>query len=568
MPFESRGFIFRHIEKIVSAGVALGFVATGIYVVNRTKIEEQEDPRVQIKRLLDRVEVGLKRSPPVPDTVDFVQGVRHRYEELPPPQTVPPWRIWWPLPEVYPVQRVGFNQEVSLKFDEPLDKGTVRIEGAKPEVARVEYPVGTDFRLVKLYTHETEAQFTVVGRSGRQDHVVPVLVSKEIGGKAEPPLELAAVAKRGYVQITFKVNPKNKGLGVSYYEVHRKLATDVNAKFEQIGIVQAFEEEVGKEKEKELQAELERQRKEFLERQKEFGRGKGSMLLPTTPPRPGYGYGEAGAMPGLMPGAGEGPATLPGQPGPAGGWYPPGQEPQVVPGLPRAPGVPTFPGVPGRPGMPAGMKRVVEEYACYDREVVPDEVYIYKVRTSAKKSHPAQSDFSQTVRAATPPNIAFRFIGTGGPGKVRFEVAKAVAGGPVQKETFTVGIGEEIGGVKTIPRTGRQRNFLTGCYLLDYQPRASRTVKIQRKVGKDKTVEITRKEFSRILYVDRRGNIRERWRRESPSDLWELPERGPGMQRGGMPPGMGPEMMPFPPTMTQQEYERLSPTRPGTRRRR
>jgi hypothetical protein len=158
-----------------------------------------------------------------------------------------------------------------------------------------------------------------------------------------------------------------------------------------------------------------------------------------------------------------------------------------------------------------------------DGNVEPEAVYVYRVRTRAQKSHPPLSDFSDVVRAQIPPNVDFRFIRAAA-GGVRVEVVKSFRGRLLTAE-FDVGIGEQIGGIQQQSVSGRRTNFLTGCYLVDYHPRASKKVEYTQDIG-DRTQTRTRTKFARIVYQDRSGNLRVKWRKESEGKLWEILEGG------------------------------------------
>jgi len=516
MRIESKGLFYRHWEKIICLVVMLGLIVAVIYAARRATVTEKEDLRVQIKRLAAKVEARIDDPAPPEPIIDYFQMAKRRYEEVVKPQTIREWVMWFPLPQVYPVQRVGFEQDIKLRFNAPLDRGSVRVEGVPKDVAWAEYPVGVDYRLVMLHTGRPEqdtVEFKVVGTRGLQRHIQPIIIDKEVGGRVRPPLELTAIAERGYVELRFKPNPENKGLGVESYSVYRRSASALGGEFEFIGMVQASEpDETEKELEQPRELVPQRRRPEYTP----GGRGQ-PQFLPTTPPtgrlRP-MREGEVRPMGPMGPMGPTGPSSMYEGPLPPGG----------IPGVE----MPYSVGPTGR----IRPKERVEEYVCYDAQVLPGETYEYKVRTNAKKSHPPQSEFSETSRATTLRDVAFRFTG-GLPNRVRFEVIKVFAGGQIEQETFMVGIGEEIGGIKVNPRTGVQKNFLTGCY---------------RKVKR------IRRDISRIVFLDQRGNLKERWRRESPSDLWDLAKaKAPGPRGPGVPYPME-EMSPA------GEFERLFPT--------
>ena len=201
---------------------------------------------------------------------------------------------------------------------------------------------------------------------------------------------------------------------------------------------------------------------------------------------------------------------------------------------PRGPG-----GLPGGGGPPTeDREEEVEEpgdvnYTWTDRGpedegLPPRTTYLYKVRTVAFYSYPQLSQFTPPVQVTTLRTRDFRFLGRSG-NQLRFEVVVYTGGGTAQKATFTNVIGDVIGGFKTDEDTGTQRSFLTGCKLLDFHPRAIQT---QPRFLR-----------GRIIYLDERDNVKERWRRQkADQELWNLPEEREREKPEGPGPGpYGPE---------------------------
>jgi len=174
-----------------------------------------------------------------------------------------------------------------------------------------------------------------------------------------------------------------------------------------------------------------------------------------------------------------------------------------------------------------------------DFDVEPGETYLYKVQVYASEAQPSWSEFTDVLEATVPNNVEFRFS-RGSPGRsVTFEVAKTF-GRVVRTTEFRVDIGEQIGGVQERgARIGArdELSFWTGCYLLDYHPRVVRKETVTTTFGESKRTSVS----SRIIYVDRRGNVRVRWKDESPPEIWEAVRTGAGL---GMLPGGGPPRYP------------------------
>jgi hypothetical protein len=171
-------------------------------------------------------------------------------------------------------------------------------------------------------------------------------------------------------------------------------------------------------------------------------------------------------------------------------------------------------------------ERTVEEETLAG--IKPEETYLYKVRTVAQESEPRTSEFSPIVRATALPTVDFKFTGQRGE-QLRFEIIVYQNGGVYQESVMNT-VGDEIGGF--VDERSDVQNFLTGCFLIDFHPNAIRQQPFAR---------------SRIVYVDRQGHVRARWRNETAvEDLWEWepetrPEEepyGPGREPG-MPPGRG-----------------------------
>jgi hypothetical protein len=136
--------------------------------------------------------------------------------------------------------------------------------------------------------------------------------------------------------------------------------------------------------------------------------------------------------------------------------------------------------------------------------VKPEETYRYKVRSIAKNSEPPNSEFSPVVRATTMPTVDYKFTGRSG-NTIRFKV-RVYQNGRVEEEECAVSVGEEIG--VYLDETDGWQNFLTGCYLLDFQRGAFR---------RDPFAQ------GRVIVVNRRGEIVSRWEGEFQVEyLWDV----------------------------------------------
>lgn len=157
--------------------------------------------------------------------------------------------------------------------------------------------------------------------------------------------------------------------------------------------------------------------------------------------------------------------------------------------------------------------------------IEPEETYLYKVRTVASESEPRTSEFSPVVRATALPTVDFKFTGQRGD-QLRFKIIVYADGRVYEKDTTNM-VGDQIGTFDS--ESSDLQNFLTGCYLIEFHRDAIRRQPFAR---------------SRIVYVNRQGRVRTRWRNETAvEDLWEWEpeERG---ERGGPVPGPGGGMGP------------------------
>jgi len=142
-----------------------------------------------------------------------------------------------------------------------------------------------------------------------------------------------------------------------------------------------------------------------------------------------------------------------------------------------------------------------------DEEVEPGERYGYKVRTVGKNTFPTEGEFTSPLTAEVFPNLDFKFT-LAGMDSVRVEVRKETDDARILRESFWVAVGEEIGRIITDRRSGTMREFCTGCTLIDFHSRA--------------TMPETGMPSSRIIFIDRDGVLRERYRNETRlGALWQ-----------------------------------------------
>lgn len=184
---------------------------------------------------------------------------------------------------------------------------------------------------------------------------------------------------------------------------------------------------------------------------------------------------------------------------------------------PGAPGGPTTGGgFQPQPRQPRGAaakpgaeepKEKVKEYTFVDKDVEPDETYLYKVSTKARFSFPDESEFTPLVQATTPPDVDFQFLG-GTAMSARFTVYK-FQGGQVYKHDFRISVGDEIGGIVEDKNANKQLDLRTQYTLLDFQ-------KLYGPIYDQKTAEVKPREGQtyRIVYQDKNGNGRMRWRNQ------------------------------------------------------
>ena len=503
MPSEPKGFLFRYLDKLLAAIVFLAVVGMALYAFQRTSM--QDDPRDRIAAVLESVEQLMDVDPPDPPGTNWVELMAAR-GVVAAQGALRPTTFWWPIPEVYLTKTVGLNQLVRLEFTEPLEEDRVQVLSEKARIATIKgHPVGGDYTVVEVRTGETEGIFRVVGWAGERRHIQPVVVDKDVGQSASPPLDLKATGEHGLIQVSFRPNPKNVegNVDISEYEIYRKEARDVFGDYEPVGNVTVKRELGG-----------------GIEAPRELERGRGA--------RRSYSEREA---------------TLRGREAPRR---------ESVPVLRVMPGAGAM-----RPGGPTGVRSRTTEASedlvrWEDDYVWPGETYLYKVRVRAPRSHPPLSEFTEPVEAVALSDIDFRLV-RGRPNPT-IEVAKLSGGGGAAARTFEVVVGDEIGAWVEDVRTGRYEDFRTGCVLLAYHPRVFRMKVREIEVGGQTIIRETPTSDSRIVYIDIKGNVQMRWKKEVAVEaIWEKVGEEPR-------PGMGREGVPMPmPMLPGGGFEELSP---------
>ena len=473
MPVEERGILFRHFEKIICAVVALVLVLSLLFSAKQARRVEIAGLSQKIVELEKVIEPLIHVAPPEEHPKDYLAELEKFYNTQ---ATMPEARIDPTMRSTVSEQPsvwVAPDKDYTIAFPQPLDAGSVQIRGGADIVASFEHPVAGDYSKVKIHTGK-EGLVTISAVAGESRILQPVKVDRRAGMRAEPPLKLTAQSKREGVQLRFEPNPPNqKSVIVASYEIYRTVPRDAGAKFELVATVPVKDFELSEEARK-------------VGREAEARRATAAPA-PTAPM--GSGEASGGVFEGLSPEERE----------------------MIMRQMMRGPTTPPA-RTPGRVVTPPAEEKA---YSWLDTKVKPDEVYLYKVCTVAMYSFPPKSEFTEEIKVETLPLVDFRCKGGVAP-NVRFEVAVYENGG-VRRATFVNSVGDEIGGVQEDKQTGTQRNFLTGCQLVDYHPMVKRI--LQKKYG-NMTVQ-TPVNSSRVIFTDRRGNVQTRWQDESSTDdLW------------------------------------------------
>lgn len=209
-----------------------------------------------------------------------------------------------------------------------------------------------------------------------------------------------------------------------------------------------------------------------------------------------------------------------------------------------------------------------------DEKIEYDTKYVYAVKSVAPSAPTPESAFSPTAEVETPSDTEF-FVKILTAKNATIKIWKFI-----NKEwkwrNFSPVPGEMIGGVYTRPARGSQPaesvDFRTGCILVDIDPTATRmrptiTTRLQKTerglVNVDEAKLVPDMYRGKILYLDKRGVLREKWMGKEVLD--DLYKRFPGVgvpvpkaaeAQEGVQPGAPPAPSPAPPAGPQE----LKPT--------
>jgi len=464
MPAERKGFLFSHFEKIICAVVALAVLLALYYMNSRSKGERITELVTRIANATNDINRQWNAKAPDIPCPDYL-GDRAKAYAVPTPMEITRQGLDYLWPIIYRTMEIGTEKGYVLSFYEPLDFGSVKIVGEDPPgqviEPTIEHPADGSYAKARIRT-KTELESgqlgraRIVGMAGGREHIHPVVVNPRIDPQPLAPLNVRASAQRGYVLVVFEPNPENKKreVGVTYYEVFRKNARHLVGDFSLVGRVKADK-------------------------------------IESTGTRPAAGgpgpAGGAGARPEMM------------WPDGRGGLVPPVPEAMARPAE-GGEGV----GDAEKKKVRYGFRDTAKRARMSKKDPGPpvaDEEYFYKVRTVGTRSMPPQSEFTEEVQVKTPANVEWRFLGVSGR-RLRFEVA-VWREGHTRKSTFYNEIGEQIGGILQDKNTGAIQNFLTQNYLVDHHPN------VMHKKGNATVPD------SRVIYVDRRGDLQSRWKRET-----------------------------------------------------
>lgn len=471
MPAEKKGFLFRHFEKIVCGAVALLLLLAIAVALKRTRGDEIAALTEGIEQTIDVLQQQLNVPAPQKDVQGYPKRLAERNRVEEPGETKD---VVWHMMEQYPDIWLGLEKDEILTFRDPIEPGTLKLTGGRDIVKIAEFPLDGDFARVKVTAATVEGSVKLRGKIGNVHVVQAIHVKEGVDARAQPPLELKAVARSDGILLRFLPNPANKQhVVVTKYQIWKKEARRIGAEFTLLDEIPV------------KQAELSAKGLEVL----------GESRMKATPGgarRPGIA---------LRPDGGLAAGGEPRQGGAPGMWSTPAAAGQGQ----------SFWREEGRVG--EGLTDEEEElsYAWLDRLVVPAEFYVYKVRAVAELSYPSDSEFTEEARVETLSDVDFKLT-SGSPRSLRFEVIVHTGAGRLMGN-FVNRVGDMIGGIKReeTPRGRTFTPFLTGCYVVDYHPvREWRDGKLHS---------------GRIIFVDSRGNLTMRWRGQPGQDeLWLEPE--------------------------------------------
>ncbi len=463
MPFAKRGFLFNYFDKAVCVLVGLVLLAGVYYTVRRAGGLPQRLSLQSIQQKVDRIRgrLGSAEVPGAPTAVS-IPGEGEDVE----PEPVRSHVFIWPLPVEYPKIKIGTAKDYVLEFEAPIGEGTVTVQGNEALLDVVAHPVEGDYSKVQIRTRAWEGEAAVVGKSGEVAHIYRVEVDSQLDKIAYPPLSVEATPQgAGSIRVAFESDPRidTEQVEVASYEIWRRDWSDPTTGY-------AFVGDVG------------------------LGQTgtRPTTRQPRTEPAPGDLTPE-----GMPEGIPEDALRIMREMGMGG------------PGMPGTRGTTTRRQRTTRPTTTRQPETQAGRLWWEDIQAQPGNRYSYKARTVATNAFPSRGEFT----APTEPVLAvgsvdFRFT-LAARGRVRFEVVNySPQTRQVNKKTYWVEVGEEIGGVETDARTGESINYLTGATLVGYQQGVPRPG--------------TRMLSDRIIYSDAEGNLRVLWRGETRAEpLWE-----------------------------------------------
>jgi hypothetical protein len=478
MPVVKRGFLFKHFEKFICAIAALAFLFAVVYAIARAGALSREVPPEKVERDLELIAEGMRGEADPVQKRDYLEQILARVEELPPALPMRAHVFFPPVRTRDGQTTVATDTEFVVSFDEPVTPGTVRIVGEEELVQVVEHPVEGDYRKVRLRSRSEEGAGLVVGETPSGDTEYAVVIRRGVGKTAHPPREISVVDRQGGVTLGFEPDPRNEDIRLVGYEVWRRDWDDPLGEYRKVTRVTG---------------------------QSAAARPapSRSRRRPTGPPAIDFGAMAAARAREAAERA--------------------RREAMARAGGAAAPSGPMRPGV-GRPTARPAAEAAPEELTWRDASVSPGKTYSYKARTVGADTYPEAGEFGDPILVRVPPNVDFQFTRST-IGKVGFEVAKLFTGGTVKKASFWTSVGDEIGGVEQDSDTGEVLNYRTGMVMVDFH----RAVLLPGTGVTD-----------RVVYADREGNLHERLREETGSDLWEMlkeqesaPTRGPLRRRTG-----------------------------------
>ncbi|MCD6416081.1 MAG: hypothetical protein J7M08_05235 [Planctomycetes bacterium] len=414
MPVRESGLLFRYFDKAICVIVAGLLLVALFYAVTRTSGIEKGVDKEEIAREIKQIKERSHKEPPAIEELKLVDKVRPRTKEISEARAVRDPMVV-PLPVVYEPQKVATNMKFVLHFSAPLDHETIHKEGDEFLVTIGQHPVAGDYSKVELESSLWPGEIYIVGKSGKDMHVYPVIIGSSAGKTPYRPIELTVRQSLGSVLLAFKPDPKVKAqrVKVKHYEIWRRDWDDPLGNFKQVATVKpGSTSSAGGEEPKQA-----------------------GPLAPRGPRLPGLGEsGLSEFQRRLMQARGR---TAPPGPEATGGKEETKQEKDVI------------------------------TWRDSSSTVKPGSKYAYKVRLVGANTYPTEGEFTDPVSATVGAPLDIRFTLTGA-NNVRFEVVKEI-NGEAQKDSFWVCEGDEIGGLKVKPGKGNV-NLASGYRLVDFHP--------------------------------------------------------------------------------------------------